>query len=119
MATWPEAYAGKNPWILARQMRLKGGVRIATLAGAETWDGTSAQVGFLDCGGAGRTITLPAEETNGGLFFVIVNTSDAAEDITVNNDAAGGVITISQNEAGIVACDGSAWDGFIITGSLS
>lgn len=116
---WPSAFSGLNPFTITRAPRLKGGIRIATLAGAETWTHQNATVAFLDCGGAGRTITLPAEENGGGYLYVIVNTSDAAEDITVNNDAAAAVITISQNEAGIVACDGTAWDGFIITGALA
>lgn len=113
------AFGGKNTFELRRALQLVGGVRIATLAGAETWTHKDSTVQFVDCGGAGRTITLPAEESSDGIVYVIVNTSDAAEDITVNNDAAAGVITISQNEAGIVACNGSAWDGFIITGALS
>ena len=63
----------------------------------------------LDPGGAGRTIVLPAEGNSRGKSFVIENTADAAEDLTVNNDAAGLIGTINQNEAGIFSCDGTTW----------
>lgn len=108
------SYLTKIPKVIKQQISLDTGVRIATLAGAETWDGATAMVQFLDCGGAGRTITLPSAVDAKGRVLVVVNTSDAAEDITIT-----GAITISQNEAGILACDGSAWDGFIITGALA
>ena len=108
------AYINKIPMKIRQQIMLDGGVRIATLAGAETWDAYTAHIQFLDCGGAGRTITLPTAADAEGRVFFIANTSDAAEDITIT-----GAITISQNEAGIIASDGTAWDGFIITGALA
>ena len=113
------AYKGKNPFKVTRALQLIGGVRIATLAGNETWTRANSQVGFLDAGGSARTITLPAEEDNEGQVYWVTNTSDAAEDIVLQNDASATVITISQNESGIVGCDGSAWDGYIITGALT
>jgi hypothetical protein len=114
MASWIESFAGKNPFILTRQLRLKGGVRIATLAGAETWDATTAHLQFLDCGGSARTITLPAAAAVPGLALIVVNTSDAAETITVTGQAS-----IPQNTAAIYASNGTAWDSAAFTISLT
>ncbi len=81
----------------------------STLAGALVLTHDSNQLQFLDPGGAGRNVDLPAEEESDGLMFVIVNRADAAEDLTVRNDAAGTVGTVSQNEIGIFVCNGVAW----------
>lgn len=105
------AYDGLNPFKVPRVLKMPGGVRIETLTGAETWTLKNSQWNFLDPGGSGRTITLPEEETNDGLWYMIINTADAAETLTINNDAAAAVITIGQNEGAIVACNGTAWDG--------
>lgn len=67
----------------------------------------------FDCGGAGRTVTLPAEATSGSAAMnqscIFVNTSDAAEVLTINNDAAGTIATPTQNECAVLMCDGTAW----------
>ncbi len=63
----------------------------------------------MDPGGSGRTVTLPAEEGADGVSFEIVNTADGAEALTVENDAAGSVVSIAQNEKATVYCDGAAW----------
>ena len=69
---------------------------------------------FLDPGGSARNVDLPAEEA--GLFYIICNTADAAEVITVRNDAGTSVgCTPTQNEVAVVFCDGTSWHGFVGT----
>ena len=63
----------------------------------------------IDPGGAGRTITLPAEEGAKGAWFEILNTANAAENLTVDNDNGDTIVTISQDEKAKVVCDGSSW----------
>lgn len=93
------------------QSKLKLGVYVDTLAGNLTIGASFPPLIVLDPGGAGRTITLPAEEA--GLTFVLVNTADAAEDLTVQDDAAGAVGTVSQNEVALLVCDGTAWHALV------
>lgn len=117
MANWPEQYDGELTEQVTRALALKGGVRIAALAGNETWTTANATINFLDPDGSGRTLTLPDEAKAAGCVFWITNTANAAEDLTISDGST--VITISQNESGFLACDGTAWDGFVITGALS
>src|SRR3990167_7636907 len=56
-----------------------------TLGATFTCDADMPHVWFLDPGGAGRTVLLPAETD--GLFYFVVNTADADEDLTVKEDA--------------------------------
>lgn len=66
----------------------------------------------IDPGGAGRTVDLPPEGESTGARLVLVNTADAAEDLTVRDDGgATTIVTISQNEEATVWCDGTAWHG--------
>lgn len=95
----------------------KGGVRIATLAGAVTLDATSSWFQFLDPGGAHRDVTLPAEVD--GMCFWIFNRADAAENLVIKDDAAATVGTINQSEGAIVAYDGSAWIIHILTAPIA
>lgn len=65
---------------------------------------------FLDPGGAGRTVLLPAEASSKGLFFRIFNTADATEVLTVKEDAGSTTIgTIGRGSAGWFFCDGTTW----------
>lgn len=79
-----------------------------TITAAEA---ASSNVFAFDCGGSARTLTLPAEATSTGYVFFISNTSDAAEILTIADDAAGTVCTPTQNEDAVVWCDGVAWRG--------
>lgn len=63
----------------------------------------------IDPGGAARNVDLPAEATSNGLSFEILNTADAAEALTVRDDAGATVVTIAQNEKATVHCDGTSW----------
>jgi hypothetical protein len=81
-----------------------------TLSGDKTLTQYDPVMQRLDPDNAGgRTITLPAEEGAKGKAFRILNTADGAEDLTVEDDGSSTVVTISQNEAAWVACDGSGW----------
>lgn len=105
---------GNNDWVVTglseRGHWLSGGdVNTETLAGNATLTTASARYQRLDPGGAGRDVTLPAEADSKGLAFLILNTADAAEDLTVKDDGASTVVTISQNEAALVVCNGTSW----------
>ena len=87
--------------------------RVATLAAHDTLTVTSAPIQVLDPGGAGRNVTLPAEAQSEFLGYVIVNTADLAEALTVKDDGGSTVVTIGQNESGVVHCDGTTWRGMV------
>lgn len=79
-----------------------------TLGAGLTMDRDMAPVLNLDPGGATRIILLPPEEE--GLAFIIVNNADAAEDLTVKEDAGVTTIgTISQSECALLVCAGGVW----------
>ena len=108
-----------------------------TLSGAKTLTATDAKNQFLDPGGSGRNVDLPDmrtlttdinsegtgdagtdryADTQGG-FFVISNTADAAEVITVRgwngSTTTGTIMTPTQNETGVCYWTGatSGWIG--------
>lgn len=84
-----------------------------TLAANKTLVVKHSTLQFLDPGGAGRNVVLPAQADSSGLMFIIVNTADAAEDLTVQDDTPATVGIIGQNEIGIVFCDGTTWKSMI------
>lgn len=112
-----------------------------TLSGAKTLAVTDAKFQFLDPGGSGRNVDLPDmrtlttdinsegtgdagtdryADTQGG-FFVISNTADAAEVITVRgwngSSTTGTIMTPTQNETAVCYWTG-ATNGWIgIAGS--
>jgi hypothetical protein len=86
-----------------------GGAYSATLSGDLTLTTDHPVVTKLDPGGAGRTITLEAESGAAGRFRLVVNSADAAEVLTINNDAAAAISTPAQNEAALLYCDGTSW----------
>lgn len=85
---------------------MKGLSHIQTLAGALTLDTDTSYVAYIDPGGATRVVTLPDPTTEKDVMRIIVNTADAAEDLTINDPAATTRGTISQNEFAIILCDG-------------
>lgn len=86
----------------------KLGSLIQTLGATFTIDDDMPHLLFLDPGGAGRTVLLPAEAR--GLWFVVVNTADAAETLTVKEDAGSTTIgTIEQDTIGLFFCNGTTW----------
>lgn len=81
---------------------------VKTLGTTNVLDDDADHLQFLDPGGAARTLVLPAESP--GLWFFIRNTADAAELITVVEDA--GLVTIGtipQNSGAWFFCDGTTW----------
>ena len=83
-------------------------VNVETLSGDKTVSRTDSQRQVLDPGGAGRNVDLPADEE--GLEYVIVNTADGAEDLTVRDSDTNTVVTVSQNESARVMNTG---DGYV------
>ncbi len=92
-------------WDPILEKGVKGGVMIQTLAGTMALDRDSPHICAIDPGGATRVVTLPTNEK--GLWWIIINTADAAEDLTINDPAATTRGTISQNEIAIVVMDGT------------
>jgi hypothetical protein len=96
------------------------GLNVETLTGTKTLNVGSPRGQKLDPGGAGRDVDLPAEESSAGEWFEITNGADAAEALTVKNDAGSTIVSLAQNEKTTVRCDGSDWDHMgIITIALS
>lgn len=68
-----------------------------------------------DPGGGAIDLLLPAEADSEGLVFVIFNTADAAEAITVKEDSdTTTIISLAQGEVGLVHCDGTSWLGGMV-----
>lgn len=84
------------------------GTRVITVAEVDQYQGLA-----FDPGGAGRTVTLPAEEKCAGVLLFIQNRADAAEVLTIQNDASGTIATPTQAEAAILWCDGVNWYGAV------
>lgn len=113
-------FLGKNITDIQRLLVFaqNGGVSFVTATDAVVLTLASPHLLFLDCGGSSRNLTYP--DTKGrGCIWAVVNTSDAAEDITVKDPAGNTIITVSQNEMGIIGTDGTTWDGAIITIALT
>jgi hypothetical protein len=86
-----------------------GGVVNLTLAGTLTLTVNSAKFQRLDPDGVNRNVDLPAEALSEGLSFRILNTAGGAENLVVRDDAAATIVTLNQNKACWVACDGTTW----------
>ena len=98
-----------------RHMLDINGFGAVTLSGNVSLTDKYANVQRLDCGGTGRTLTLPDAADSEGMWFDLINWSDGAEDLTVNLSATDGgttLVTVSQNEKCTVRCDGSSWERF-------
>jgi hypothetical protein len=89
-----------------------GTTRVATLTGADVLTVASAKFQKLDPGGASRNVDLPAEELSVGISYRVCNAADAAENLVIRNDAAATIVTLNQNEACWLACDGTTWTHF-------
>lgn len=105
IATWPNGRANR---FSARTAETLTGARVITLDEVERY-----QAFAFDPGGAGRNVDLPAEEVCEGVHLYISNTADAAEVLTVRNDAGGTIVTPTQAEAAMVWCDGVRWYGMV------
>lgn len=94
---------------------IMGGVNVQTLGGTFTIDKGFPLINYLDPGGAGRTVLLPAESDSEGLILYISNQADAAEDLTVKEDSnTTTIVTISQSESAFLVCNGVIWTGGVL-----
>ncbi len=102
---------GRAEKMFLNDMRMLNETR--TMAGTVVLSVKSPTLQFLDPGGSARNLDLPAEADSDGLVFVVANTADAAEIITIRNDAAGTICTPTQSETAIVFCNGVLWVGLV------
>lgn len=96
------------------------GVGNQTLTGTYAIPPGAEHIQALDPGGASRNVTLPASPQIGD-WFLIINTADAAEIITVQTSAGGALtppITPTQNESAFVVYTGATlgWRGYVAIG---
>lgn len=82
--------------------------RVLTRAEIDQYQGFT-----FDPGGGARNLDLPAEEVSAGAVLMIANAADAAEVITIRNDAGGTLATPTQAEAALVWCNGTSWFGLV------
>lgn len=80
-----------------------------TLTGNRTLTAGSGNVQRLDPGGSARDVTLPAEASSKGGWFLVINAADAAENLVVKDDGGSTIGTMNQNDAGLFSCDGTSW----------
>lgn len=93
---------------------IQKGLKIASYAADATAEmaiqTTWPPILYLDPAGGAKTVLLPAEADSEGLVFLIVNTADASETITVEEDSSTTSIgTVAQNGFGLFHCDGTTW----------
>jgi len=108
------AYAGWGDWDSSRYADISSlelSENVETLTGSKTLVATDRVVQKLDPGGSDRDVTLPAEAGSTDLVFIIYNTADGDEDLTVKNDAPATLGTLAPEEGAIFTCDGTTWTG--------
>lgn len=95
--------------VIGGQLHLEvgNGATSITLADAFTIDATSPHFLRLDPGGAGRDVNLPVHGK--GLWFLLFNAADAAENLTVKDSGGAGVCVLNQTEAAVLISTGAAW----------
>ncbi|MDA7977500.1 MAG: hypothetical protein MPJ50_01865 [Pirellulales bacterium] len=86
---------------------------IEALGGDKVLSADDARIQVLDPSGAGRDVTLPAEAVSTGVDFIVHNSADAVEVLTIKDDGGATVCTPSQNESAYVFCDGTKWRGMV------
>jgi len=109
------AYNGKPFFKIPRPLLLEGGVENQTIAGDITLTAKDSLFNMIDGGVADRTITLPAEIN--GAMYIILNTG-TTNDLIIQNDAAGAIVTLSGGEVAWLVCDGTTWYPIINVNNL-
>lgn len=99
-------YNAKGAFVLPRQLRMKDGVNVETLAGPKTLDKASSMIQVLGTGGAPRVVNLPAVKD--GMVFWIANKGSGGHDLTVTKPDAS-TILVSDGEGLMIACDSTNW----------
>ena len=92
----------------ARQMLEASESETTTATGPITLTASSKVIQIIDPNGAERVVTLPAEAL-GNHGYLIVNTSDANENLIVKNDAAEELATVYPEGAGWFVSIGVSW----------
>jgi len=110
------AFKSSNPFRVTRPVVLVDGYEATTASGNLTLTRQSSTYQAIDPNGSDRNVTLPAEEVNNGLSFVIYNSGSAGEDLAALNDAAATIRTINAGECALFICSGSAWASFPMAG---
>jgi hypothetical protein len=90
----------------------------ATLTGTKVLSVNEPRLQVLDPGGSARQVDLPAEAVSGGDSWIIKNSADAAEVITIKNDGGDTLATPTQSEAAICVCDGVDWHCFVMSSGV-
>jgi len=104
--------------VIADCLMLNGnrlGTSIQTLTGTTAIPPDAPHVLAWDPGGGAREVNLPASPQSGD-FYIIVNTADAAEVITLEDSASAALTpacTFTQNEVCFVVYTGAAWRFFV------
>jgi len=80
---------------------------VETLTGDKTLSYTDAAIQVLDPGGSARNVDLPADSV--GQAYLVVNTADAAETITVRDSGDTAIADVAQNEACYFVNTGSGY----------
>ncbi len=88
-----------------------------TLSATKTLVDIDFPIQYLDPGGANRNINLPAEAATNHAFF-ISNEADAAENLVIKDDSPATIITIGENELGLLISDGVIWRGAVWSPTL-
>tara|TARA_R110002020_G_scaffold143027_1_gene315186 strand:- start:177 stop:503 length:327 start_codon:yes stop_codon:yes gene_type:complete len=99
-------YNGGQSFTVPRQIVLKNGVNVETLAGAKTLDKKSSMIQVLNPSGSSRVINLPALKD--GMVFWIANSGSGGHDLTVTKPDAS-TILVSDGKGLMIACDGTQW----------
>jgi hypothetical protein len=104
-----DSFKGGNPFVVPRAILNKGGIRVATMTGNETWTLGSCTFQVLDADGSNRTVTLPdvtGAKTDGARFTV--RNAGSTGNILLDDGAT--VVTIEPGEWSEVVSDGTDWD---------
>lgn len=100
------AYNGKPFFKIPRPVLLAGGVEAKVIADNIVLTDKDSLFQIIDGGVSNRNVTLPAEKN--GRVYCILN-SGTTNDLTILDDAAGGVITLSAGEVAVLVCDDTVW----------
>lgn len=88
---------------------------VETLAANKTLVITDKVIQKLDPDGTDRDVLLPAEGDSTDLVFFIYNMGgEVGEDLYIQNDAAGALVTVGYGQMGICTCDGTTWKAIAI-----
>lgn len=102
-----EVFKGKRSFKIPRAIQNPGGVRSATMTGAESWTTDYSTIQILDPGAADRVVTLPTAVPDiDGLRFVVQH-SGVANAITLSDGSD--VVALTSGEWAEVATDGTDW----------